>query len=241
MNVSVLRSRDLTSSPVQAPERPEETMFREAEAWNAQDFAREQIRGLVRQVFFSSVADLVRQVVFTALEPRTDLGSICRQVGETLSQETRGTVAVVSADASVFRGLEPHHDAGGAGISDVGTIGLHRSAIRARSNLWFVPGAGVIDEPRELGRSSSGHLRLCELGREFEYSVVQGPPAIALGNTVALGQRADGVILVLAAHSTRRAAARKIKETLDAAQVRLLGVVLSERTFPIPERIYRHL
>ena len=31
------------------------------------------------------------------------------------------------------------------------------------------------------------------------------------------------------------------KETLEATQSRILGTVLSERTFPVPERIYRRL
>jgi hypothetical protein len=35
--------------------------------------------------------------------------------------------------------------------------------------------------------------------------------------------------------------ARKIKETLEGAQVRILGTVLSDRVFPIPEEIYRRL
>jgi Mrp family chromosome partitioning ATPase len=56
-----------------------------------------------------------------------------------------------------------------------------------------------------------------------------------------LGQLADGIILVLAAQCTRRAAARKIKETLEASQARILGTVLSGRIFPVPERIYRRL
>jgi Mrp family chromosome partitioning ATPase len=56
-----------------------------------------------------------------------------------------------------------------------------------------------------------------------------------------MAQFADGIILVLSAHRTRRAMARKIKETLEAAQVRILGTVLSDRVFPIPERIYRRL
>jgi Mrp family chromosome partitioning ATPase len=55
-----------------------------------------------------------------------------------------------------------------------------------------------------------------------------------------LGQLADGVILVLEAHTTRKAAARKIKESLGA-QSRILGIVLTERRFPVPERIYRRL
>ena len=41
--------------------------------------------------------------------------------------------------------------------------------------------------------------------------------------------------------SARHDQARKIKATLDEAQARLLGTVLSDREFPIPERIYRRL
>ena len=41
--------------------------------------------------------------------------------------------------------------------------------------------------------------------------------------------------------TTRRIAARKIKETLEAAEARILGTVLSDRVFPIPDRIYRRL
>jgi Mrp family chromosome partitioning ATPase len=56
-----------------------------------------------------------------------------------------------------------------------------------------------------------------------------------------MGQLADGIILVLEAHNTRRAIARKIIETFEAAQVRVLGIVLSQRTFPLPEWMYRRL
>ena len=35
--------------------------------------------------------------------------------------------------------------------------------------------------------------------------------------------------------------AMKAKESLEASNVRLLGAILSERTFPIPEALYRIL
>jgi hypothetical protein len=80
---------------------------------------------------------------------------------------------------------------------------------------------------------------LAKLRREFEYSIVEGPPAGESSEAAALGRSADGIILVLEAHRTRRAVARKIKATLDAADVRVLGMVLTGRRFPIPEVIYR--
>jgi Mrp family chromosome partitioning ATPase len=56
-----------------------------------------------------------------------------------------------------------------------------------------------------------------------------------------LGELADGIVLVLGANSTRKATARKIKNTLETMRSQILGTVLSERAFPIPEWIYRRL
>jgi Mrp family chromosome partitioning ATPase len=46
---------------------------------------------------------------------------------------------------------------------------------------------------------------------------------------------------VLEANSTRRVATRKAKQALEATNVRVLGIVLNNRTFPILKRIYQLL
>ncbi|MGH9594657.1 MAG: hypothetical protein ACRD5L_16320, partial [Bryobacteraceae bacterium] len=56
-----------------------------------------------------------------------------------------------------------------------------------------------------------------------------------------LARHADGLVLVVEAGATRREAARKIADDLRAAHMRVLGVVLNNRTYPIPERLYRRL
>ena len=76
---------------------------------------------------------------------------------------------------------------------------------------------------------------------EFEYSILEGPPAGESNEATSMAQFADGIILVLSASHTRRVVARKIKEMLDATQARVLGTVLTDRVFPIPEGIYRRL
>ena len=58
---------------------------------------------------------------------------------------------------------------------------------------------------------------------------------------IALGQIADGLVLVLEANATRRESALRIAETLRATQIRVLGAVLNKRTFPIPEGLYNRL
>ena len=87
----------------------------------------------------------------------------------------------------------------------------------------------------------SEHAFLEEVRREFEFSVLQGPAAGVSNGAIVMSQSADGIILVLSAQHTRRAAALKVKRALGEAQVRLLGAVLRDREFPIPERVYRRL
>jgi hypothetical protein len=114
-------------------------------------------------------------------------------------------------------------------------------ATQTSINLWRVPEFGPQEFGEESGTGRYWLSCLAELRNEFEYAVIQGPVAGLSSEAALLGQLADGIILVLGAHSTRRATARKIKETLEAAQSRILGTVLSERRFPVPEGIYRRL
>lgn len=239
MSVGVLHSADLVSASVRAADcKPVQTLH-EVSGWSKENFAREQIRGLVRQVFFSSASHPVRQVVFCAAESGGDIGGICWRVAEALALDVTGTVAMVRSDAIDDRqSLQADQaETENPKTAGVGATTWRESAIRMKRNLWLLPQIRLVED----GTGTRLSFRLGEVRREFEYSIVQGPPAGESSEAAALGQSADGIVLVLAAHVTRRATALKIKETLAAAQVRLLGTVLSERRFPIPEGIYRRL
>jgi Mrp family chromosome partitioning ATPase len=80
-----------------------------------------------------------------------------------------------------------------------------------------------------------------ELRNHFRYVVIHSEPLRLETSSILLSRWADGVVLVLEANSTRRDTARRAKENLAAAGVSVLGVVLNNRTFPIPEAIYRRL
>jgi Mrp family chromosome partitioning ATPase len=49
------------------------------------------------------------------------------------------------------------------------------------------------------------------------------------------------VLLVLEANRTRREIVRSVKARLEDLDVPLLGIVLTNRTFPIPAAVYRLL
>lgn len=228
MSAGVLFARSATEEV-----RSEEESVSQAEGWNPEDFARAQIRALVRRVFFANVERPVRQVVFSAMDPVTDVKSICRQVGEALARETASSVALVGQHLQVLREPETY-----LSKNPDGNTSLRESATRLQSNLWLVPAP---DRHEVRGTTVGLHSYLGAMRREFDYSILEGPPAGESHEATSMAQFADGIILVLSASSTRRVVARKIKGMLEAAQARVLGTVLTDRVFPIPEGIYRRL
>ena len=198
--------------------------------WNPREFAREQIRGLVRQLFHATQARPLRQVVFSAIDPQTDTAEICRSVGEVLARETTMDVAVCGAGRESTAG-----ELRGGSTEMRGP--LREAGMQVQRNLWHLP----LEADSTEESAASLHRYVSEVRREFEYSIVAAPAVAISSRTMALAQLADGIVLVLSAQHTRRQQARKIKTTLEEAQARLLGMVLSDREFPMPETIYRRL
>ncbi len=217
------------SSPV------EKTAIDRALAFDSERFSSQQVLGLVRQVFLGGWPQPARQVVFCAVDEGTEIAGACGQVATALAREVSSDVCLVEASiqegnpTSCTQRVTPR------------STNLHTVAGQLCSNLWRVP--QDVFAKREQERSAvAGICRgLAELKKEFEYSVIQAPAAGAHRQAALLGQLCDGVVLVLQANSTRRLAAQKTKELLSAAQVQVLGTILCDRTFPIPESLYRRL
>jgi len=209
--------------------------------WDPGSFAEEQVRGLVRQVFFPGWPKPARQVVFSAVDPDTDVSDICLRVGLTLSEQGSGSTCLVEAERS-GHGLDEAIEKIGLNLIPVhGTADLLDPSRKRSEQLCLVPRNVFLGEN---GSGSSGAWlrdRLAELRRSFDYTIIHGPAAGIHTEAALLGSLCDGVVLVVEANSTRRQTAQKVKEKLHSANARLLGAVLSQRTFPIPQAIYRRL
>ena len=209
-------------------------------AWDAEAFADEQIRGLVRQVFFPGWPQPARQVVFSPIDSETDISGICMQVGLALSTQVLGATCLVEANLN-SPGLEPVVARNGHDLIANQQRSAFREPRRKSDELWLIRKKDFFGDG--ASRFSGDWLpdRLTELRKNFDYSVLYGPPAATGSEAALLGSLCDGVVLVVEANSTRRVAAQKVKEKLREASARLLGTVLCGRTFPIPDIIYRKL
>jgi Mrp family chromosome partitioning ATPase len=99
----------------------------------------------------------------------------------------------------------------------------------------------LAEDRRTLTSVDELKQRLTFLLGMFDYVLIDAPGVSVCGDAAVLGYAAGAAVLVVEANITRRVIAREAKETLEAANVHLLGTVLSNRTFPIPEQLYRKL
>ncbi len=211
---------------------------------NLEAFAREEEIKLVQRLFLAPRPDAPQAVLFSGIEHGDGCSWICARASETLAAQAQGSVCLVDAN---LRSPSLHQYFGvenSCGLTDAvlesGPIRNFAQQLTTRS-LWLVPcGSRKADLPALL-TSDRLQSRIKELRAEFDHVLIDAPPVNLYADAILLGQLADGVILVLESNSTRREAARRAKETLEAAKVRLLGVVLNKRTFPIPEALYRKL
>jgi hypothetical protein len=207
-------------------------------AWDLESFAEDQIKGLARQLYLTGSKPM-RQVVFSAVDGRTEVTQLCRATAEALSEETPEQVCLV--DLSLRKRPARREESESYLSPDLDQRGLREASLQVSPNLWFMSGHVFHGEHTKTISSSWVRSRLAELRLEFDCVVIQTPAAGDSNEALAIARQCDGMVLVLQADSTRRVCARKAIEQLRAAHVRLLGTVLTERTFPIPEAVYRRV
>jgi Mrp family chromosome partitioning ATPase len=202
---------------------------------------RDEISKLVQKLFLGAQAP--RRVVFAGTEPGSGSSWTCARVAEALAQQGRGSVCVVDCNLRTPGlhqqfGSENHH-----GLSDAlaGFGPIREFAHRWSRNLWLLSCGSSAEAGLAMLGSERMRSRLAELRSAFDYVLIDAPALNSCNDAILLGGLSDGVVLLLKANSSRRETARKAVQDLHGANVRVLGAVLNQRTFPIPEALYKKL
>ncbi len=211
---------------------------------NCREQVREEILRLIQRIFPAGFPSAPRVVVFSAVEHGNGCSWVCARAGEALAAHCEGTVCLVDAN---LESPMLHQYFGvncGSGLADAimrtGPVQNFAQPIRG-SRLWLLSGRALPSDESDVLSRERVKPRLDEIAAGFSHVLIDAPPVNASVDSLMFGQMADGLVLVLEANSTRREAARKAKERLLAAKVRLLGVVLNKRTYPIPQALYTRI
>jgi polysaccharide biosynthesis transport protein len=204
----------------------------------------EEVNALAQQIFLASGADAPRIVVFASTEPGSGCSWVCTHLGEVLANRVAGSVCLIDAnlrDPSLHQHFGCDND---TGISDaLVTLEPIRSFARPVSvpNLCLITAGSRGEESQSLLSSDRMRLRLAELRREFDYVLIDTAAMSICNDAIALGCISDGVVMVLKANASRRETARQAIQDLQSGKAKVLGAVLNQRTFPIPDSLYKKL
>ena len=204
---------------------------------------RELIK-LVQRLFLNGPQS-AQAVVFSAVDRKSGCTYICTRTAEILANQLEEPVCLVDANfrsPGLNRQFEFENETSSPRYEEwtftpVGTNQLEAK----RSNLWLVSYTPSSPDCPRLASLDGFQTLIDDLRKDFTYILIDAPPLNEYAEASLFGRMADGLVLVLEAHDTRRESAQKAKEMLDAAGVPVLGAVLNKRTYPIPESLYRRL
>ena len=187
-----------------------------------------QIQALVQQLFFRQNPAPVRHVGFAAVETQTETAQLCLDVATALVETGSYDVGLIDVrlqSIPLHTQLEIP-----AGCTD--------TSWQIGPRLWLAPRQSWLHaSPQRIWDPSLAQLHAVTM--QFDFSILCFDPVSWL--TATISQTCDGLVMVLTANKTRRLVAAQMQEQLRRARVPLLGTVLTERRFPVPEGLYRNL
>lgn len=205
--------------------------------------AREEELKLVQRIFLAE-ENSPRMVLFSGFERDTGCASICIRTGEILASQGEDAVCLIDLG---FRVPSLHEYCGVKNDKGLAEAMVESGSIQefaqqlSPANLWVIPAGHGAPQLNFAKIADRLRARMEELRKAFRYVVVHSGSLWLNADAMLISKWTDGVVLILEAHSTRRDTARRIKESLAAANARVLGVVLNNRTYPIPETLYSRL
>lgn len=206
--------------------------------------SREEVVKLVNRAFLLNRGNSPRVVVFAGVDQGDGCSSICARAAEVLAAQGAGSICVVDANfrtPSLHKFWAVENERGLAdALKCPGVIRSFAQQVPGH-NFWLLTSGTVSPDSHILLNDERMRQRMEDLRKEFDNVLIDVPPVNQYADGLNVGHLSDGVILILQSAATRREAARKAKENLAYANVKLLGAVLNKRTYPVPQALYERL
>jgi capsular exopolysaccharide synthesis family protein len=200
----------------------------------------ESYRTIRTALLFSRAEKPPQVILFTSPSPGEGKTATTLNLGIALAQDGY-KILIIDADlrkgcCHTRMGVRNHR-----GLSNVLTgnlaleDGIQRTSVGGLSMLT----RGICPpNPGELLGSNKMRQVLKTLREEFNFILIDSPPAIAVSDAAVLSMMSDGVIMVFNGRKTTMASARQAIERLDAIRAPILGAVLNRIDLGNPDYAY---
>ena len=188
----------------------------------------EAYRTLRTNLSFYSLDNPLRSLVVTSAAPEEGKSTTIANLAVTMAQSGRKTILV---DCDLRRpslhtlfNLENNAGFTNMMLDENAAAPLQKTEV---DNLWVLTSGPKPPNPADLLGSRQMDRVIETLAGQADLVLFDAPPVVAVTDAVVLGAKVDGVLLVVSAGKTRREHAEKAKQILEKANVRIIGVTLT--------------
>jgi len=189
----------------------------------------EQIQALVQQLFFRPESAVVRHVGFAPVDAATKTADLCLDVARALAEEDKYDIGLIDAHTDPVL-LQSQ--------LQIAPPNLPLTTWPMGQRLWMVPRQSWMATQAGRGSASRTYGGSVSSCRSLIFHFVVRSGFLADGKHRPDVRRPGAGTRC---NRTRRMVASQLKDQLRKAQVPLLGTVLAERRFPVPQGLYRNL
>ncbi|WP_341935624.1 polysaccharide biosynthesis tyrosine autokinase [Microbacterium sp. LWO14-1.2] len=189
----------------------------------------EEFRRIRSALAYANVTSQVKVLLVTSGSPGEGKSTVSVNLAMTLAG-LRNSVLLIDADMRRPRAHEHAGIDGSIGLTSVLLDEVDFEVAKhsvADSTLDILPAGTVPPNPAELLTSSRMTQLLDFAATEYDYVVIDSPPTLSVADANLFATQTDGVILVVDATKTGRAALAKSIKSLESGGARILGTVLN--------------
>jgi len=199
---------------------------------------------LVHRLFLSPAHVSPSSIMFCGVEEGSGCSTVCASVAEILASVVKGKICLVDANVhnpSLHGFFQIENDRGFTNmLLDQGRVEDFAHQLPGR-DLWVMPNGSAPADLWALSDTEFVRSRVLELRGAFRYVIIDIAPASRYLDALTIGQVVDGAVLVIESDTTKRDIALQTKESLEEANIAVLGAVLNKRKYPIPQFLYSTL
>ncbi|HVP13578.1 MAG TPA: CpsD/CapB family tyrosine-protein kinase [Phycisphaerae bacterium] len=214
--------------------------------YRVREEAEAELGQLWGSIFYSADRPAPKAIIVTAARRRdgaTQIAVSLALVGAEASRERR--IALVDFNLRNPAVAEVLGIPGEPGLTDVldGRIALEAAmhAVRLPNGnmLYVLPAGAAAEQPLGLLKSRQAQAVIARLQERYDHTIIDVTTANAHPDPQVIGGLVKGALLVARAGETPRETVAEAKKRLDLAGVQCLGLVMNQRSDPIPDFLYR--